>query len=122
MFCKVFTEVLERALERLNGAWRKSAVSITGTEQPALLRQQIDVAGLSPSGLDRIKNLLYPREAFATWCAPAAGFPSEKDFKVMDKPDRARLVVEHDHGAGAHAAAGFHDRVEVHLDIQMFFN
>ena len=43
-------------------------------------------------------------------------------FQVPDHADRTGLVVEHNHGAGTHAAARLLHFGKVHGDVQMLFH
>ena len=53
---------------------------------------------------------------------PAAGFLRKKMLQVPHHADRTGLIVQHDHGAGAHPAAGFLHFAEVHGHVQMLFD
>src|SRR5512147_1341094 len=119
MSLKIFPEVFDRALERFDGAGREGAVRVARAQEPALLRQDINVAGLTLAVFDRPKDLLGPREAVAAGRAPSAGLARKELYQVMHEPHRAGLVVENDHRPRAEPASRLHDRVEVHLHVEM---
>ena len=46
----------------------------------------------------------------------------KKRIKFHGHAHRTGLIVEHNHGAGAHAAAGFRHRGEIHGRVEVLFN
>ena len=83
VFLKILPEILDRALERLDGAGCESTVSITGSEQFTLLCQDLDVAKLAVAVFDRMKHFPNPRQTFAAGCAPATGLTGKEFNEVM---------------------------------------
>ena len=119
---KIFPEVFYRALERLNGTGCKGAEGMARPEQFTVLFENFDVSGLAGPFFDRTKDFFKPGQPVATGSAPTAGLTREKHEEVPDEPDRAGLVVEHDHGAGAEPGTRFHHRVEIHFDVEMIMH
>jgi hypothetical protein len=105
---KIFPEILDRALERLDRTGRESTVCIAGSEQFTLLFQDIDVAKLTVTVFDRMEHFFEPRQAFTAGCAPTAGLTGKEFNEVMREPHRTGLIIKDDHRSGAEAASGLH--------------
>ena len=75
--------------------------------------------GCAAPFLHRVQDAFRPVEAAPARRAPAARFLREKMLQIPEHPDWAGLVVQHDHGAGAHAAARFLELVEIHGQVEM---
>src|SRR5512143_307582 len=105
---KIFPEILDRALERLDRAGCESTVGIAGSEQFTLLCQDIDVARLTVTVFDRVDHFLEPRQSFTAGCAQSAGLTSKEFNEVMREPHRTGPIIKDDHRSGAEAASGLH--------------
>src|SRR3989304_1698025 len=101
MSLKILPEIFQRALERLDGAGRKGAKGMAGTQQSALLFQDRDVPRLALSAFHGVKHALDPRQPLAARRTPAAGLMREELYQVMHHPHGTRSVIEDDHGACA---------------------
>src|SRR5579883_524950 len=118
---EIGAEVFEPAFERLGGAGGERAVGMAGLEEAGLEFELFEIAGPAAAFFYCLEDALGPREAAPAGRAPSAGFLSEEVLEVPQHADRARAVVEHDHGAGAEAAAGLLHLVEVHGHVQVLF-
>src|SRR5215471_21730577 len=118
---EVFPEIFESALERLCSTRGQRAERMAGTEKLGLGGQFIDIAVLSAAFFDGAEGALTPSQSCPARSTPAAGFLCEKAFEIPYHSDGARLIVEDDHGAGAHTAAGFLDFGKIHFHVKVLF-
>src|SRR5690349_17389790 len=116
---EVFSEVLESALKRFGRTWRERAKRMSRPEKLRLGSQLLDIAVLSKPFFDGAQGALTPSQPCPTWSTPAAGFLREEAFQIPHHSDGARLIIEYDHGAGAHTAAGFLDFGEIHFHVEV---
>src|SRR5215831_1846816 len=119
---EVFPEIFERALERFCGTRGQRAKRMAGTEKLGLGGQFIDIAVLSTAFFDGAEGALTPSQSCPAWSTPAAGFLREKALQIPYHSDGARLIVEHNHGSCAHAAAGFLDFGKIHFHVEVLFS
>src|SRR5262249_16810751 len=111
---EVFPEILESALERFGSPRGQSAKRMSGPEKLRLGSEFLDIAGLTAAFFDSAKSALTPSQSGPARSTPAAGLLGEKAFQVPYHSDWARLIIEHDHRAGAHTAPGLLDFREIH--------
>src|SRR5215471_20732052 len=104
---EVFPEIFESALERFCSTRGQRAKRMAGPEKLCLGGQFIDITVLSTAFFDGAEGALTPSQACPARSTPAAGFLREKALQIPYHSDGARLIVEHNHGSCAHAAAGF---------------
>ncbi len=119
---KSSAKIFHCALQRLRGAGRQCTECIAGTPHVGLELELVEVAGLPAALLHRLENPLRPSQSAPAGRAEAAGFAREKMGHVPGHADRTGLVIEHDHGAGAHAAAGFRHLGEIHGRVQVLLD
>src|SRR4029453_7447646 len=122
MTLEIGAEVLERALKRLGGAGRERAECVTGLPHPGQRQELLDLARLPAAFLHRLQNPLRPPEAAPAGRAKTARLLSEEVCQVPRHANRAGLIVEHDHGAGAQAAADFLECAEIHRRVQVLLD
>jgi hypothetical protein len=119
---EVFPEIFESALERFCSTRGQRAKRMAGLEKLRLGGQFIDIAVLSTAFFDSAEGALTPSQSCPARSTPAAGFLCEKAFEIPYHSDGARLIVEDDHGAGAHTAAGFLDFGKIHFHVEVLFS
>ena len=119
---KIGTEILECALQRFHGAGRERAKRISRCVEFGLKLQPLQVFGPSLSFFHCAQYPFCPMEAAPTGRAPAAGLLREEMLQVPHHADRTGLIVQNNHGAGAHPAARFLDLSEIHAYVQMFLD
>ena len=119
---EVFSKILESALERFSSTRGQRAKRMSGLEKLRLGSQFLDIAVLSTAFFDGAEGALTPSQSGPAGSAPAAGFLREKAFQIPYHSDRARLIIEYDHGAGAHTAAGFLDFGKIHFHVEVLFS
>src|SRR5262245_54910110 len=112
---KILPEIFQGALQRLHSAGREGAECEAGAENLRMKTQPLQIARLSSAFFDGAQDPLRPRQSFATWRTPAAGFAREELFEVVRQTHGAGLVVQDDHRARAHAAPGLLHRGKVHF-------
>jgi hypothetical protein len=115
-------KVFQRGCQRIRGAGREGAEGVAGSPHFGLKRELVEVAGLSVAVFHRLENPLRPSQPAPAGRAEAAGFPPEKAHHVPCHAHRTGVVVEHDHGARAQAAAGFRHLGEIHGRVQVLFD
>src|SRR6185312_2276169 len=113
---KVGAEVFEAALQRIGGARGEGAEGAPGAPEAGQELEFFEIARASLAGLEGAQQAVGPAQAAPTGSTPAAGLLGEEMDQVQQHPDRTGAVVKDDHGAGAHAAAGFLYLGEVHPD------
>ena len=116
---EVFPEIFESALERFCSTRGQRAKRMAGPEKLCLGGQFIDIAVLSTAFFDSVEGALTPSQSCPARSTPAAGFLCEEPLQIPDHANGARLIVEYDHGAGAHTAAGFLDFGEIHFHVEV---
>src|SRR5262249_26027554 len=114
-------EILESALERFGSPRGQGAKRMSGPEKLRLGSEFLDIAVLPAAFFDGAKSALTPSQSRPARSTPPAGFLGEKAFQIPYHSDRARLIIEYDHRAGAHAAPGFLDFCEIHFHVEMLF-
>jgi hypothetical protein len=120
MSFKILTEIFQCALERFDGAGRKGTKRIAWAKQFAVSFEILNITWFTGAFFERGQYFFEPGQTIAAGRAPAAGLASKELRQIMHESDWAGLVIEDDHRPGAQAAAGLHDRIEIHLDIKMF--
>ena len=68
---KIFPEVLDRALKRLNCTGRQGAEGISRCKQLAMERKAFDVSGFASAFFDGVEDFFRPGKTVAARCAPA---------------------------------------------------
>lgn len=117
---KIGPEILECALQWFHGTGRERAKSISRCVEFGLKLQPFQVFGPPLSFFHCAQHPFSPMEPAPAGRAPAAGLLREETFQVPHHADRTGLIVQDNHGAGAHPAASFLDLREVHAYVQMF--
>src|SRR5262249_33223792 len=102
---EITAKVFQCGLEGIGGAGRERAKGVAGAPRLGLKCELREVVGLPVAVFHGFQNSVRPPEAAPARRAVAAGFLGEEVYDVGGHADRTGLVVEHDHGAGAHPAA-----------------
>jgi hypothetical protein len=119
MTIKIFLEILQGTLQRLHGAGRQGAKSMSRPQEAGVSPQAHQILGLSPAVFNRREDAGRPGQSFPAGRSPATGLPGKKLHQILHQADRTGLVVKNDDGAGAQPAAGLLGAVEIHPDIQV---
>src|SRR5690606_40948954 len=90
---ELFTEILDRAAQRLHGTRRVSTEGLARAEEVDQAEQGGDVLAGAFAALQGTQNLHAPGQAVAAWRAPAAGLSGEELFHVAQQRDHADRVV-----------------------------
>src|SRR5689334_16761394 len=94
---KIFSEIFERTLKRLDCSWRKRTEGIARSKKFRLEHQRLQITIAPAALLHCEQDLLRPCQPAPTRGAPAARLLRKEVFEIPDHSDRARLVIQHNH-------------------------
>src|ERR1035437_4177805 len=118
---EIFAKVFQCALKGLRGARRKGAKGVTRRQKLCLKRELFEIARLATPFLHCVEDALRPGKAAPARRTPAARFLRKKVFEIPEHANRTGLIIQHDHGPGAHAAACFLNLSKIHGYGQALF-
>src|SRR3954470_17654195 len=81
--------------------------------------QFIQVSSLSSAFLHGAQNSFCPVEPAPAGSTPTTRLLREEALQIPDHPDRACLIIQHDHGSCTQSAARFLHFPKIHAHVQM---
>src|SRR5258708_5739975 len=93
------SKIFQRTLKRLDCSRRKGAERVARSKKFRLEHQRVQITSAPAPFLHCKENLLRPRQPAPTRSTPAARFLRKEVFEIPGHSDRARLVVQHNHGS-----------------------
>src|SRR5258706_11613927 len=120
---EVSSKIFQRTLKGFDCPRRKGAERVARSKKFRLEHQRVQITSAPTALLHCKQNLLRPRQPAPTRGAPAARFLRKEVFEIPDHTDRARLVVQHNHGSRAQPAARvLHVPVVHRRDLMLLHN
>src|SRR5260370_13246694 len=99
------SKIFQRTLKGFDCPRRKGAERVAWSKKFRLENQRVQITSAPTALLHCKENLLRPRQPAPTRRTPAARFLRKELFEIPDHSDRARLVVQHNHGSRAQPAS-----------------
>ena len=120
---EIFTEVLQCTGQRLDCAGGVQTECVAGRANEARIAlQHFEICGSTAPLFNVDQQPLQPRQPVATRRAEATGLLGKEVLQVARQIDDAHRVINDDHGACTHPAAGLLNGGVFHWQVEMLFD
>ena len=119
---EIASKIFQRTLKGFDCPRRKGAERVARSKKFRLEHQRFQITSAPTALLHCKQNLLRPRQPAPTRGAPAARFLRKEVFEIPNHTDRARLVVQYNHGSRAQPTSRVLHVPVVHRRVQMLLH